>query len=131
MRQIKRYASPVMIFLALVLVFITAGCKVAPKKEALQDIITQYFEARKYRVLELNITDIQPLHLREKTYMGTDAYTVIIHSITLAITENSGPPWFYRTGQEVTFRDAAITIKEGRGKRGTWIIHDITGIAVP
>lgn len=109
----------------------STGCRVAPKNDTLQDIITQYFESRKYRVLELNITDIRPLHLREKTYMGTNAYTVIIHSIALGITENSGPPWFYRTGQEVTFRDAVITIKEDRGKRGTWIIHDIKGIAVP
>jgi hypothetical protein len=120
-----------MIFFALVLMCMSAGCKVTPKKEFLQDIITRYFEAKKYRVLELDITDIQPLPLHEKTYMGTDAYTVFIHSITLIITEASGPPWLYRTGQEVTFRDATIRIREDRGKRGTWIIHEITGIAVP
>lgn len=118
-------------FLSIVVICLLAGCRVAPGEREAHDIITHYFEAKTYRVLELNISEIQPLHLREKTYMGTDAYTVFIHSITLEITENSGPPWFYRTGQEITFRDAVITIKEDRGKRGTWIIHNITGIAVP
>jgi len=119
------------LFLLLVLfVFLEAGCTTTPTTGTVTSAIINYFEEKNYRVIELDISDIQPVPLREKIYMGTEGYIVGVQSITLEVLENIGEPWSYRKGQRLTFRNGAIQIKEQRGRKGTWVISNISGIPV-
>jgi hypothetical protein len=63
-------------------------------------------------------------------YMGTKGYFVEIKSITLEATENIGLPVQYKKGEQLTFSNATMTIREKSDKKGEWIISRISGIAI-
>lgn len=68
--------------------------------------------------------------MSEQRYMGTKGYLVEIKSITLEPAENIGLPVQYKKGEKLTFRNAAITIREKSDNKGEWIISNISGIAI-
>jgi len=111
-------------------VFLLAGCSSSPSKDAVARVITHYFEEKYYTVIEIDVGDIQPVPLREKTYMGTEGYVVGVRSITLEVTQDIGAPWSYKKGQRLTFRNAVLHMREQPGEKGTWIISNISGIPV-
>ncbi len=111
-------------------VFLLAGCGAPPSKSLVTRVITHYFEEKHYKVIDIDIGDIQPIPLREKTYMGTEGYVVGVRSVTLEVTEDIGEPWSYRRGRILTFRNAVIHIKEQPGQKGAWVISHISGIPV-
>jgi hypothetical protein len=94
------------------------------------DIITQYFADKKFKVSELQIGNIKPIPMGEQRYMGTRGYFVEIKSITLEATENIGLPVQYKKGEQLTFSNATMTIREKSDKKGEWIISRISGIAI-
>jgi hypothetical protein len=60
--------------------------------------------------------------------MTPETYIVDIPLITLRATEDLE---VIRKGQQLTFRDASLGIREDLYQKGRWIITDIRGISVP
>ncbi len=116
--------------LFIIIIFYLPGCTVAPSENNVKDSILKYFSAKKYKVIEINIGDIKPIPISKYTYMGTKGYIVDIKTITLEPTEDIGVPLSYKKGEQVTFKNGSVTIKENVNKKGEWIIADITGISV-
>jgi hypothetical protein len=104
------------------------GCTVKPDDEAAKDIIARYFQERRYKVVAIDIGEITSIPLSKKVYMGAEGYIVEVRSITLEVTDDAGPPEYYKRGQRLTFRNAAVQIKEG--KRESWRVSNISGIPV-
>lgn len=119
-----------LLFPAILAAFISllSDCAVKPDEKAVKDPIIQYFEARKYRVVGIDIGGIASIPLSSKVYMGAEGYTVEVRSITLEIIEDSGAPAYYRKGQRLTFKDAVVQIKAGEKVR--WSVLNISGIPV-
>jgi hypothetical protein len=93
-------------------------------------VIVKYFDGRGYVVRQIEIGDITPTPIGEKTYMGRKAYTVGIRSVTLLPKEDIGPPWNYRKGEQLIFKGAIIRLKEGNRKDGSWDVEVVSGIPV-
>jgi hypothetical protein len=115
---------------ALVFLLILLGCRPMPTKEYVKDIIVKNFEARHYRVTELQVSDVKPSP-NERIYMGSKSYIVYIGSITLVAAQNAGGPPLYKKGRKFSFRDASLEMKEDPYQKGKWIIKNIEGIPVP
>ena len=116
--------------LTVILIFSLSACSLPPSKDTVKDVIIKYFEAKKYRIADIDIGDIKPIPMSEQRYMGTKGYLVEIKSITLEATENIGLPVQYKKGEKLTFNNAVITIREKSDKKGEWIISNISGIAI-
>ncbi len=101
-----------------------------PTKDVVKNLILRDFESRHYRVTELQISDIKPSS-GEKIYMSSETYIVYILLITLEATQDIGSPVMYKKGQQLSFRNASIGIKEDLYQKGKWIITGIKGIPVP
>jgi hypothetical protein len=110
--------------------FLLTGCNASPSKSEVARVITNYFEEKHYMVIGIDVRDIQPVPLGEKTYMGTEGYIVDVRSITLEVTEDIGAPWSYKKGQRLTFRNAVVRVREQPGQKGKWVISNISGIPV-
>jgi hypothetical protein len=108
--------------------FLLSGCAVNPDHGAVKDSIARYFQERKYKVVSIEIGEVTSTPLRSKVYMGTEGYIVEVNSITLEVTEDSGPPAYYKRGERLTFRNAAVQIRAGDG--GRWTVSHISGIPV-
>lgn len=111
-----------------VIIFLLSGCTVRPDEKEVKDSITQYFKERKFKVVDMDIGGISTIPLSSKVYMGAEGYTVEVRSITLEITEDPGAPSYYRKGQRLTFKKAAVQIRTG--EKGRWLISHIFGIPV-
>ncbi|GAB4388545.1 MAG: hypothetical protein Kow0025_08490 [Thermodesulfovibrionales bacterium] len=98
------------------------GCSVPPPESTARDVIVRHFEARDYRVVNLELGEISPMPLGEKTYMGTRGFNVHVRSITL---EAASPG-----GRRQTFENGDIFIKEKTGPGGGWTVSNISGIFV-
>jgi hypothetical protein len=118
-------------FLSVLIIVLLSGCKPAPSVQTVNKLVLDHFETEKYHVVALDIGDITSLSPGEKTYMGTPGYLVDIKSITLEIRQDIGSPVLYRKGQQVTFTNAGMKIREQPGQRANWIIIGISGIPVP
>ena len=114
----------------IIVIALASGCKPAPTKSSVRELVAKDFESRNYKVTELEISDIRPAS-GEKRYMSRPAYIVDVPSITLEAALDVGNPVIYRKGQRLTFRNASIEIKEDLYQKGRWIITDIRGISVP
>ena len=112
----------VMIFLSLLL-----GCRPVPTRDVVRNLILKDFEARHYKVTELQISDIKPSS-GEKIYMSSETYIVDIPLITLQATQDNGS---HKKGQQLSFRNASLGIREDLYEKGKWIITDIKGISLP
>jgi len=66
--------------------------------------------------------------LDQRTYMGTQGHVVEIAHIALEVREDARE---YKKGERLVFTNAVIRIREQVGKKGDWIIADISGIYVP
>lgn len=91
-------------------------------------VIRDHFEARRYRVVDLQLGEISPVPLNRMTYMGTAGHIVEVRRITLEALKDIGE---YRKGQTLTFAHAAIIIREKVDSKGEWTVVDISGIPVP
>jgi hypothetical protein len=118
-------------FLFVVIVLLLSGCRPHPSIQTVSNLVIHHFETEKYHVIALEVGDITSLSPGEKTYMGTPGYLVDIRSITLEMRKDIGSPVRYRQGQQVTFRNAEMKIKEQPGQTRNWIITGISGIPVP
>jgi len=101
-----------------------------PSKNAAKEVITKYFEAKRYKVVEIEIGNIKPIPINEQRYMGTKGYLIDVKVITLEATEDIGSPVIYKKGEKLTFNNGRITIREKSDKKGDWIISNIFGIAI-
>ena len=63
--------------------------------------------------------------------MGSKTNIVNIPLITLKATQDIGSPVMYKKGQQISFRNSIIEIKEDLYQKGKWIIANIKGIPVP
>lgn len=126
----NRYGRFMRLLAVLCMIF-PAGCRPAPAADLVHGLVTQHFETEKYHVSALEIGEISSLSPGEKTYMGTPGYLIEIKTITLEIRQDIGRPVLYRKGQQVTFRDARMNIREHPGGQNAWIITGISGIPVP
>ena len=112
----------VMILLSLLL-----GCRPTPTKDVVRNLILKDFESRHYKVTELQISDIKPSS-GEKMYMTSETYIANIPLITLRATQDIGS---LKNGQQFSFRNASLGIREDLYQKGKWIIADTKGISVP
>jgi hypothetical protein len=101
------------------------GCQAAPPESTVERVIRAHFRARHYVVVDLELGDVLPIPLSEKTYMGTRGYLVRVRRITL----EEPPP--YGTGQRMSFEDAEVRITERSGPQGGWVVSRVAGIPVP
>jgi hypothetical protein len=118
-----KHSIILIIFIALT-VMMTA-CSVEPGKDNIKDSIIRHFEARDYKVVDIEIDKIEPFPLGRRDYMAPKKYTVHISLITLEAgagsEDNRQPPSI--------FKNASITISS-TDEHGKWIITDIEGINV-
>ena len=85
------------------------------------------FESRHYKVTELQISYIKPSS-GEKVYMTSETYIAHIPLITLQATQDIGN---LKKGQQLSFRNVSLGVREDLYQKGKWIITDIKGISVP
>jgi hypothetical protein len=123
----NRDKGPVLLFLLAGLFFVSA-CAVPPQEKTVRDTLTRHFEERHYKVIEITVGGMRPISLDKKTYMGTEGYVVEIRSITLESTRDAGIPGLPEKREKMTFRDAAVQIREKTGEKGTWVISNVSGI---
>jgi len=116
--------------LSVILFFLLSGCTMPPSKNAAKEVITKYFEAKRYKVVEIEIGNIKPIPINEQRYMGTKGYLIDVEAITLEANEDIGSPVIYKKGEKLTFNNGRITIREKSDKKGDWIISNISGIAI-
>lgn len=109
---------------------IIAGCAAPPTEGTVREAITRYFEAKNYRVVELDIGNVESGPLGEKTYMAPEGYLIELRKITLEVTEDIGEPWNYRKGQVFTFTDASVRIRREKNAQEVWIVGTVSGIPV-
>jgi len=107
-----------------------SGCAIPPDEKNVKASIVDYFAARNYRVVQLEMADIKPVPLGKKVYMGTEGYIVNIRLITLEAMRDFAEPRNIKREEHLTFRDAVIQIREKAGERGRWEISVISGIPV-
>jgi hypothetical protein len=107
-----------------------AACTPVPTRQEASDMIAKYFDGRGYTVRRIEISEITPTPLGEKTYMGTKGYTVGISSITLVSKEDVGPPWNYKKDEQITFRGATMRIREKTAEERGWDVEVVSGIPV-
>lgn len=115
----------------MVIVFLLSGaesCSVAPSADDLKGAITNYFESRHYRVINMRIGKIEGVPLAEKTYMGTPGYVVEIPAITLEAKQDK--VLNVRKGDRLTFSNAKIRVRQDPGNKDLWRVSIISGIAV-
>jgi len=115
----------------IIILFLMSGCFPVPSKSEVEEVIVKHFETKHYKVVELSISNINPLPLSEKKYMGTPAYTVNVPTLILEMTEDTGAPWNYRKGQKVSFNNVQISIQQSTGQNKKWLIKNISGVSVP
>lgn len=114
----------------VIAVLLLSGCSAAPKEGTVADIISRHFDARGYRVVELEISDIRPIPLSEKTYMGTRGYRVHVRLLTLEALASADPASGVEKARRLSFENSIIDIRERAGGTGGWIVANISGISV-
>ena len=90
--------------------------------------ITDYFESGRYKVVDLQIGNIEGIPLSEKTYMGTPGYVVDIVSITLEPQADKGID--IKKGKQITFSNASIRVRQDTVNKNVWHVSIISGISV-
>ena len=131
MKIIKNHKFSVFQAMVIILIALLLGCKPAPIKSNVRNLILKDFESRRYKVVKLKISHIRPISSGEKVYMGSASYVVDISSLTLEVIQDIESPMMYKKGQQLTFKDAHIEIREDLYQKGRWVITNIKGITVP
>jgi hypothetical protein len=110
-------------------IFPFLGCNTSPPKNEIRNEIVKHFEARHYKVIDMDIKAIESIPQGEKIYMGTEGYIVKLKSITLEATRKN--PHFEDTkGQRLIYMNGIIRIKKSTDQLQKWIITDIANISV-
>lgn len=126
----RRAAGRLMAVGVLSLLFVGCqGCRSAPSEATVEAVLRGHFEARGYRVADLELGGISPVPLSEKTYMGARGYVALVRRITLEASGPAGPA--HKAGEPLTFENATVRITEESGPRGGWTVSVVTGIPVP
>jgi hypothetical protein len=125
----KRIRLFILILLNIALLM-TSSCRVPPSGDVASGMITEYFEALGYEVIDLDLGAIKESPLAEKTYMGRRSYDVEVKTITLEPTKNIGPPLNYQKGQRLTFKNATVKLVERESGKDTWDVSIVNGIIV-
>ncbi|MBI5055052.1 MAG: hypothetical protein HZB61_00350 [Nitrospirae bacterium] len=107
------------------------GCTAAPGKSDADRVITKHFEAKGYRVVELNTGNINAVPMGEKQYMGTPGYYVDVTSMTLEVSVNMREKPNFKPGQKITFKNARVLVRQHTGPDKEWVIANIIGISLP
>jgi hypothetical protein len=116
-------------FLMVILVFAALwGCTVGPSESTVAGAINDYFESRRYKVVDLKVGKIEGIPLSEKTYMGTPSYVVEIPAITLEPQADKGID--IKKGQQLTFSNARIRVIQDMANQNVWHVFIISGISV-
>lgn len=119
-------------YLLLSIIFLLfIGCTAEISKREAEEVIIRYYEAKGYKVTQLNIGVINPAPLNEKKYMGTPGYMVTVLSLTLQSAEPMGNIENYREEEKATFRNVRILIQQSTGPAKEWIIANMSGITIP
>lgn len=119
----------VLFVLSIFLITAFESCSVAPSKRAVENSITDFFESRHYKVVDLKIGKIKGIALAEKTYMETPTYDVDIVSITLQPQADKGIN--IKKGKQLIFTKAIIRIKQNTANKNMWQVSTMSGISVP
>ncbi len=112
-------------FLVPVIFLLLAACSVPPSEQTIRSTIEKHFSVQHLRVISLEIGKIEKTALRDVTYMGGEGFSVEIRSITLEALEDRPVPPAMRKGDQITYRNGVITIKEPYGRKGEWIVGDL------
>jgi hypothetical protein len=99
------------------------ACFVDPEEKNVKDVIIKHFEARKNKVVYIELDKLEQFPLGKLEYMAPKKYTVQIPLIKL---EASG----HRTDKRqslLVFRNASMTIRSTE-KYGVWMVDNIEGI---
>lgn len=120
----------VRLFSLVIIILLAAlwGCSVAPAERTVAGAITDYFESGRYKVVDLQIGNIEGIPLSEKTYMGTPGYVVDIVSITLEPQADKGID--IKKGKQITFSNASIRVRQDTVNKNVWHVSIISGISV-
>ena len=132
-KDVKYSGYVLSLLLAILPCFSLLGCSAAPSENTVKEVILNYFDARHYRVIAIDIGEIKTMPMGEKQYMGSPGYDVDVRSITLEvnkITEAEGSRSDDRIPQ-ITFNNATVRIRQGTTPDKDWTIVNITGMAVP
>lgn len=111
--------------LMVTILFLLHGCAPSPTEHTIRQTIGQHFMAQNLRVVLLEIGKIEKTPLRDLTYMGGEGFSVEIRSITLEALEDRPVPPAMRKGDQITYRNGMIRIKEPYGRKGEWIVGDV------
>ncbi len=122
MKAWVRYSLSAMLIIS---VFLVSGCTLSPTEADVRNVIVKDFEERGYRVVDLQLGAINPIPMDQKVFMGTPAYTAAVKSITLEEAGTRGE------AEPLTFKNAAVQVKETPDRKGRWIISHISGIPLP
>lgn len=125
--RVRKVCNP---WILAVLLLLVLGCTVRPSEETVRDLVVRYFEGKGYRVVMIDIGGIEGGAMGEKVYMSPRGYEAAIRLITLQVVEDVGPPWNYKRGQTLTFRNGTIRFREKQGVASGWEISGIQGITV-
>ncbi len=118
-----------LVFLGTILfLFMSESCAIPPSENDLKGAITNYFDSRDYRVIDIRIGKIEGVPLAEKTYMGTPGYIVEIPSITLEAKQDKAPD--ISKGDRLTFSNAIIRVRRDQGNSDLWRVSIVSGVSV-
>lgn len=112
------------------LLFLIAGCTADLTAREAEEIIFNYYEKKGYNVTELNIRQISPIPMKEKTYMGTPSFVVDISSIRLEISRERQEAQGLEPARPIAFTNARMMIQQSRSEGKEWTIAYISGINI-
>jgi endonuclease YncB( thermonuclease family) len=108
--------------------FLLYGCNAAPSKSRIEELIVKHFQSGFYTVAGLDIGEIRSMPMGQKQYMGTRAYDVNVSSITLERNRINGEYQRNKQGEQITFTNVTVRIKQKTVRDKEWMIVHIQGI---
>lgn len=114
----------------LFMLLLTSGCKETPSEDMAREIVTRYLSARNYTVKNMEITEIREGSMSNLVYMAKPAYTVVIKTITLEAVRDTAVPIPLKKGQQVTYTNAKIKVREKNRQQDQWEVSVLSGIPI-
>jgi endonuclease YncB( thermonuclease family) len=114
--------------LLVIILFLFYGCSASPSKSTVEELIVKHFQSGGYTVDRLEIGDFRSMPVGEKQYMGTQAYDVHVPFITLVQHGRAGVSQTDTPGQQVTFENVTVRIKQKTLRDREWMIDRVQGI---
>ncbi len=100
----------------LLLLSLVASCadRDAPSQKIVQELLTSFYAAQGYKVLSLELGEIEGAPLAQKTYSWKRPYYVTVKSLSLE-----------GNGRKLAPKGGVVTIRERKGSRGEWHIERV------